>query len=71
MQEILSNRTGKPIVKQKVNLTEMLEDKKREPIVVDLPPQISIYQDPLLYLIFNRTAHKCLFQPTSNRSKSL
>jgi hypothetical protein len=63
-EEILLNKTGREVSCSKVNLADFL-------VLVDMPPQMSMYQDPLIYLCFHRSVHKRLFQSnTTNYSQS-
>lgn len=69
IEEILLNKTGRPVSHSRINLTDFLPSKeKREPLLVDLPPQVSIYQEPLLYLMFHKTTHRQLFDASLERS---
>jgi hypothetical protein len=65
MEESLMQKTGRSIAKHKVCFNDFLDNNKKEPIVIEMPPQISIYQDPLLYLCFHKTVHREIFKPAS------
>jgi len=67
MEEILLNKTGRSVTHCRINLADFLpQHDKREPIVVEMPPQMSIYQEPLLYLVFHKVVHRQLFHNLSS-----